>query len=137
MLVIKDIDELLMGRDILNAAGFAFAEFLEKNAKELDGTDLSYVNTESMVKTGVSGSLSRMASFGGRERYWESSLLEAERAGVRSITPCAYFSSGQEGEPLDEEEPETEIGSNSPEELAIAREQLVQKAVQAGLPMEY
>jgi hypothetical protein len=32
MLVSKDTDELLMGRDFLNAVGFWFAEFLEKNA---------------------------------------------------------------------------------------------------------
>jgi hypothetical protein len=32
-----------------------------------------------------------------------------------------------EGDSLDEEEPEIEIGSNSPEKLAIAREQLVLK----------
>jgi hypothetical protein len=37
MLVSKDTDELLMGSDILNAVGFSFAEFLEKDATELDG----------------------------------------------------------------------------------------------------
>jgi hypothetical protein len=47
-----------------------------------------------------------------------------------SLPPAA------DGDPLDEEEPEIEFGSNSPEELAMAREQLERKAVQAGLPME-
>jgi hypothetical protein len=71
-------------------------------------------------------------------RYLESSLLELERAGVRRIKPVGMPSlpPATAGDPLDELEPEIYIGSNSPEELAIAREQLVEKAVQAGLPME-
>jgi hypothetical protein len=138
MLVSKYIDELLMESDILNAVGFSFAEFLEKNAKELDGKDMTHVNTESVMKEGTSGSLSKLAAFGGEERYEESSLLEVERAGVRRIKPVRMLSlpPATEGDPLDEEEPEIEIGVNPPEELDMAREQLVQKAVQAGLPME-
>jgi hypothetical protein len=90
------------------------------------------------MKEGTSGILSRLAAFGGEERYEESSLLEFERAGVRRIKPMWMPSlpPATEGDPLEEEEPEIEIGSNSSEELAMAREQLVQKAVQAGLPME-
>jgi hypothetical protein len=41
-----------------------------------------------------------------------------------------------DGDPLDEEEPEIEIASNSTEELAMARKQLVRKAVQAGMSIE-
>jgi hypothetical protein len=67
MLVSKDIDELSTGSDILNAVGFSFAEFLLKNATELDGIDLTCVNTESVVNEGTSGSLSRSAAFGGEE----------------------------------------------------------------------
>jgi hypothetical protein len=47
-----------------------------------------------------------------------------------SLPPAA------DGDPLDEEEPEIGFGSNSPEELAMAREQLVRKALQAGFSME-
>jgi hypothetical protein len=113
-------------------------QILEKNATELDGTDLSYVNTESVVQNGASGSLSRLAAFGGKVRCLEISLLELERAGVRRIKPVRIPSlpPATEGDTLDEEETEIDIGSNSPEELAIAREQLVEKEVQAGLPME-
>jgi hypothetical protein len=115
-----------------------FAEFLEKNATEQEGIDLTYVNTERVMKEGTSRSLSRLAAFGGEKRYEESSLLEVERAGVRRIKPVQMPSlpPATEGDPLDEEEPEIEIGINSPEELAMAREHLVQKAVHAGLPME-
>jgi hypothetical protein len=90
------------------------------------------------MKEVTSGSLSRLAPFGGEEGYEESSLLEVERAGVRRIKPVGMPSlpPATEGDPLDEEEPEIEIGSKSLEELAMAREQLVQKAVQAGLPMQ-
>jgi hypothetical protein len=35
-LVRKDIDELLRGSDILNSVSFSFAEFLKKNATDLD-----------------------------------------------------------------------------------------------------
>jgi hypothetical protein len=137
MLVGKEIDELLMGSDILNAVGFSFAEFLEKNATELDGIDLTYIKTESAMKEGTFGSLSRLAVFGGEERSDESSLLEVESAGVRRIKPVRMpiLPPGTEGDPLDEEEPEIEIGSNRPEKLDMAREQLMQKAVQTGLPM--
>jgi hypothetical protein len=138
MLVINYIDELFMGSNILNAVGFSFAAFLKKNTTELDGIDMTYVNTESVMKEGTSGSLSRLAAFAGEERYEESSLLEVERAGVCRIKPVRIPSlpPATGGDPLDEEEPEIEIGRNPPEELAITREQLVPKAVQTGLPME-
>jgi predicted aspartyl protease len=41
MMVKKDIDELLMGSDILKAVGFPFAKFLEKNATDLERIDLT------------------------------------------------------------------------------------------------
>jgi hypothetical protein len=61
-----------------------------------------------------------------------------ERAGVRRIKPVRMprLPPAADGDPLDEEEPEIEIGSNSTEELAMARKQLVLKAVQAGMSIE-
>jgi hypothetical protein len=60
------------------------------------------------VNEGISGSLSRLAAFGGEERYDESSLLYEERAGFRRIKPVRMPSlpPAADGDPLDEEEPE-------------------------------
>jgi hypothetical protein len=108
LLVSVDIDELLIGRDVLNKVALSFGEYLVKNADDLNGLDLPHTKTEIAP---TEGSICRLAAFGGAER------LEDE-ANVGDVGGTVYrMKPGQMpdlpplslGDPLEEEDPEIEI----------------------------
>jgi hypothetical protein len=73
LFVSNDIEEMLIGRDILHKTGFSFAEHLTKNVGTLNEMDLSSEGTNEQALPEASsqyvGSISRLAAFGGYERY--------------------------------------------------------------------
>jgi hypothetical protein len=73
LFVSNDIKEMLIGRDILDKTGFGFVEHLTKNVGTLNEIDLSSEVTNGQAPPKASsqhvGSISRLAAFGGYERY--------------------------------------------------------------------
>jgi hypothetical protein len=73
LFVSNDIEEMLIGRDILHKTSFSFAEPLTKNVGTLNEMDLGSEGTNKQAPPEASsqyaGSISRLAAFGGYERF--------------------------------------------------------------------
>jgi hypothetical protein len=89
--VSNDIEEMLIGRDILDKTGFGFTEHLTKNVGTLNEMDLSSEGTnEQALPEGSSlyvGSISRLAVFGGHERYEGDLVIGADAERLRREKP--------------------------------------------------
>jgi hypothetical protein len=77
--------------------------------------------------------------FGGYERYEGDLAIGADPERLRREKPVRMpdLPPKHGSDPLEDEEPEIEIGENTVEELAEARKGLIAKALKAGLPAEH
>jgi hypothetical protein len=143
LFVSNDIEEMLIGRDILDKTGFSFAEHLTKNVGTLNEMDLSSEGTSEQAPPKASsqcvGNISRLAVFGGYERYEGDLAIEADTERLRRVKPVRMpdLPPTHGSDPLENEQPEIEIGENTVEELAETRKGLIDKALKAGFPAEY
>jgi hypothetical protein len=141
--VSNDIEEMLIGRDILDKTGFSFAENLTKNVGTLNEMDWSSEGTNEQAspeaRSQYVGSISRQATFGGYERYEGDLAIGADAARLRRVKPVRMpdLPPTHSSDPLEDEEPEIDIGESTVEELAEARKGLIAKALKAGLPAEH
>jgi hypothetical protein len=143
LFISNDIEEMLIGRDILDKTGFSFAEHLTKNVGTLNEMDLSSEGTNEQEPPEASsqyvGSISRLAVFGGYERYEGDLAIGADAERLRRVKPVRMpdLPPTHGSDPLEDEQPVIEIGENTVEELAEARKGLIAKALKAGLPAEH
>jgi hypothetical protein len=143
LFVSNDIEEMLIGRDILDKTGFSFAEHLTKNVGTLNEMDLSSEGTNEQAPPEASSqyveSISRLAVFGGYERYEGDLATGADAERLRRVKPVRMpdLPPTHGSDPLEYEQPEIEIGENMVEELAEARKGLIAKALKEGLPAEH
>jgi hypothetical protein len=119
LFVSNDIEEMLIGRDILDKAGCSFAEHLTKNVSKLNEMELSSEGTKEQAPHEASsqyvGSISRLAAFGGYERYEGDWAIGADAKRLRRVKPVRMpdFPPTQGSDPLEDEEAEIEIGENT------------------------
>jgi hypothetical protein len=80
-----------------------------------------------------------LAVFGGYERYEGDLAIGADAEGLRRVKPVRMpdLPPTHGSDPLEDEQPEIEIGENTVEELAEARKGLIAKALKAGLPTKH
>jgi hypothetical protein len=123
LFISSDIEEMLIGRDILNKTGFSFAEHLTKNVGTLYEMYLRSEGTNEQAPLEESsqyvGSISRLATFGGYECYEGDLAIGANAERLRRVKPVRMpvLLPNQDSNPLEDEEPEIEIGENTVEEL--------------------
>jgi hypothetical protein len=126
LFVSNDIEEMIIGRDILDKTGCSFAEHLIKIVGTLNEMDLSSEGTNEQAPPEESsqyvGSISRLAAFGGNERYEGDFAIWADAERLRRVKPVRMpdLPPTYGSDPLEYEEPEIEIGENTVKELAEA-----------------
>jgi hypothetical protein len=133
---------MLIGRDIIEKTGFGFAEHLTKNVGTLNEIDFSSEVTngqhhpkQALNMWGVSPVWLLLVDTSAMKVIGD--WADAER--LRRVKPVRMpdLPSTHGSDPLEDEEPEIEIGENAVEELAEARNGLIAKALKAGFLTEH